>query len=365
MGRRGSEGALHTLRIRGVHSQALSTERGCSYIRVMMKSLPSVMVCGLMNAHARRTWFMVVLALAPCSSTRGQSDPQVIIDSLETVFGTAQHDTTRASLLLRIAQQHIPLGRFDEVVIGTDSGLVFARKAGAKRLEADLLRVKGISYFYRGRYDEAEKEWVAGKAIAQQLKEKDLVNNFRGLDANLHMMRGDHARALELYLELLKVVEEQKNAKSIQVYCSNIGGIHIQQNEPAKAIPFLERALAICRSMNDPLATAKTSITLAAAYNSLRDFVKAEEHLQEAVQVAEGIGSTGLLTPALHGMVDVHRQRGQLDLALEKIARVEQLYAQLGDRCQLGMAHAQHAELLVSLRLDTNRVLLDRLYGGG
>lgn len=293
-----------------------------------------------------------------------QTNPQEALNHLKKEFGIATHDTTRASIMLKIAQQLVSLGQLEEVVVYADSGLIYAKRAEALKIQSELLRTKGQSFYYRGRIEEAQKTWNEGMELAKELNDPDQINLFRGLEANIYMARSDHSRALEIYLDLLKDAEAKKKNKQIQVYSANIGGIYIRQNKAKLAIPYLERSAEICKTMFDPSASAKTLITLGTAYTLTKQYSQAELTLKEAIRVGEQVNSPALLAPAIQGMVQVYQAKGELDLALRELEKTEQLFKSVGDQCQVGMAMGQRSDFLYQLDADTNKIILQRLFNG-
>ncbi|MCI5158502.1 MAG: tetratricopeptide repeat protein, partial [Candidatus Electrothrix sp. AUS1_2] len=75
---------------------------------------------------------------------------------------------------------------------------------------------------------------------------------------------------------------------------NNIGSIYYAQGNYAKAIEYREQTLAILREQGDRGLEAQCCWNLGLTYEDMGDLAEAEEHIMQAVQIAEQMNHPSL-----------------------------------------------------------------------
>ncbi|HVO90572.1 MAG TPA: tetratricopeptide repeat protein [Casimicrobiaceae bacterium] len=104
------------------------------------------------------------------------------------------------------------------------------------------------------------------------------------------------------------------------------------------ALPYLQEALAVGRSLGNKNVVAAVLQPLGVAALAQSDVEAARGYLEEAVALAEELGNPRELAAALNGLAQLHRMQREPDIAEPLYDRVLQLARELGDRESVAIA---------------------------
>ncbi len=108
----------------------------------------------------------------------------------------------------------------------------------------------------------------------------------------IHLQRGEHARARELFDRSLELDREGgERLLFCGDYQRHVGLIHLRAGETAAAIPYFERSLACRRQAGAADASLFAAVILASALVDKDRAAQARPHLLYAMMLAEKLGS--------------------------------------------------------------------------
>ena len=146
-----------------------------------------------------------------------------VIDSLENLLHKhTKHDTIRVNLLNETGNK---LYRID-----IDKTLKYAKEAGvlADKLiftkgKAESLRLVGIYYEKKSKYNEALEYFQQSLLIVEELNEKKAISKCSNNIGIVYWYLGDYFKSLEFYQKSLKISEEIGDKKLVSNCLNNIG----------------------------------------------------------------------------------------------------------------------------------------------
>jgi len=147
----------------------------------------------------------------------------------------------------------------------------------------------------------------------------------------------DYPRALDCYQRALEMKEAVGNRAGMAVTLSNIAGVYHSLRDNAKALEFYERSLALDRELGSEAGVAGTLVNLGVLADDMGDPTKALQRLGEAQELAERLGASDLLLPALWGLAGTHLREGRSSHAAMAARRAVDLL----DRISSGLAEEQ------------------------
>ena len=151
------------------------------------------------------------------------------LDSLKNDLSASNADTTRLSILTKIASAFYKLSAFDSVIEYASRGLNLARKINDKKMIATYYTWLGIGNHFKGNFD----------------------------------------IELENYLAALKINEETGNKKSVSINLTNIGNIYYEsKNDYANALDYYFRSLALKKELNDQPGMAAVAAKVSAIWET-------------------------------------------------------------------------------------------------
>src|SRR5258706_1009063 len=246
------------------------------------------------------------------------------------------------------------LKNFDATIEAANEALVLARKNGDSISVAELKSAIGVSYYFKGNYDIAAKNYYESIAILEQSpashrdERNKLANGYndiaklyrkiRDLDkalenynksgaiyrqlrdtAGMAMIlnesgvvfeyRGDYEEAIRRYSASKDLAEKINDSLSISYSLSNIAGVCIIQKKYDEAERYLLKALDIRRNLADSFALALTYSDLGVAMNAKGNYNKAVYYLTESNRLGEKINYAELLSNNYNELSDAASQK--------------------------------------------------------
>ena len=128
---------------------------------------------------------------------------------------------------------------------------------------------------------------------------------------------GDLSRALSASLDSLAHAERHHDPGGMSYGLDTLGSVYTRLGEPARALPYLERARALKVRDNDRLGEVKTNLLLGRLHFTQAHYRLAADVLDAARTVAEAVGSKAELYKAHGALAETYEALGDYPKALE------------------------------------------------
>ncbi len=253
----------------------------------------------------------------------GQKQGKARIDSLKMVLEQTAEDTNRVKILNSIA--------YSASTINPNEGIEYAKKA---------LQLSEKLNFLSGR-----------------------AESYSNTALNL-TSKADYSGALENHFKALAIQEARGSKKDIGVCCSNIGVVYNNQNNIEKTLEYYQKALQTFREVNFEEGMATTLGNLGLLYSTTGQSKKALSCFTEAYTFAENKNDTTSMAICIGNIGNVYLFEKNYAKALEYDLRALSLNEKIGDIVGSGIGMGNVGEVYYKIAIDTNRVLLDSLFGG-
>lgn len=182
-----------------------------------------------------------------------------------------------------------------------------------------------------------------GSLAAKRALAAERAGDAEGARAQNQRLHDLNQQALELFTEL-------GNERGIAYAASNIGLALDRLGDPAAALPFHERALAIRAAVGDLHGQVYSRVTLAGSALAMGQPARASAHLDQAEALLAGnTAATGLLLEIVRQRVAVAEARGDYREALAQQREVTRLQGE-----QSAQGHADRVAE-IQARFDTDR----------
>ncbi len=208
------------------------------------------------------------------------------IDSLNLAIINASHDTTKASLLLKLTSQFYAVNP-DTIVPMCLKAIAIADrniKSSNENEKKSYLRTKGNSLLSIGAF---------------------------------YFNQGDVVRARDYWTKSLKINEQIKNRQGVSRGLLNIGLIYHSEGNIPMALDYFESSLRIKEELNDSDGIAGLVNNIGTIYHSLGDIPKALEYWSRSLKIWEDMGNSSGLSTALGNMGVIYETQGDIPKALE------------------------------------------------
>jgi tetratricopeptide (TPR) repeat protein len=190
---------------------------------------------------------------------------------------------------------------------------------------------------------------------------KEVLHDYSALLHNLADLReqnGDVERALDLWNQSLKLLENIGDVKGKAATLHNMAGVFAQQGEVQKALDLWNQSLKLKENIGDVKGKAATLVWIATVFAQQGEVQKALDLWNQSLKLYENIGDVKGKAATLHEMAGVFAQQGEVQKAMElysESAEIEEKIGNLGGKAatlhQMAGVFAQQGEVQKALDL--------------
>jgi len=234
------------------------------------------------------------------------------VDSLKTLVETSlknqsEPDTLNINRLNRLASNYIDSNPDSTLYYG-QKGIELSRKINYKAGIADGLVQSGHANYFKGRFDEAKKEFNEAIGIYQKL------NNYAGLGyvymqyGRMYNLLANYKSAL-VYLNLALEMDKKSNNETDQADCyKNIGIIYYSEGQLSIALDYYYKALFLAIKLHNKTFMSANYNDIGVVLQSMELYPKALEYFRKSLKLFQG-------TKNLNGVGTVNENIGEVYLA--------------------------------------------------
>ncbi len=220
-----------------------------------------------------------------------QAQIRAEIDSLNVLLTQAKSDTSKAKILLDLANRTF---RSD-----IKSGIDFAEKSLAlsekKKFPFGLMNAtSSLQRFYllNGKYDDSEKYAKQALEYALEFKDSTRIASAYSNLGNVASRKGNQEEAFKFGLKGLEIHEQLGDENGQAKILSNLGNYLWYAGQGKEALPYFERSLALKRKIGDVRRQASTLNSLGNLYDELGEPEKALDALNQAIEINQKVGNS-------------------------------------------------------------------------
>jgi tetratricopeptide (TPR) repeat protein len=218
-----------------------------------------------------------------CCTARGQNYEK--IDSLQRSLSRTEKSDKKVNTLIAISHQ------FE--IFNTDSALNYANQALSLSEQDDLKNGKVNALLQKGRmlfqlvnYSKALETFEFAITLAEKYKMTNELAIANGVIGIIYAELGDYDNSAKYNFRALELFEKVGNKKETGVTLGNIAADLMSQRNYKKALDYMNDALNIARGINDKPGIAQQYNNIAGVYYaSYKDYRKALGYFRKAYKV--------------------------------------------------------------------------------
>jgi tetratricopeptide (TPR) repeat protein/predicted transcriptional regulator len=272
------------------------------------------------------------LGLAGIARQRGEF-PQAREYAIEALELAADLDAIDPDVRghLELASIATAEGDLDRAVEALDDGEAVIEDVNAPRLSAALWRQRGIVARKQSKYDTAADAFQRSLDRYDRLDDRENVAAVRGYLGQVANERGDLSTAREQFLLGL---ERARNAGATAVEADllkDLGVLAYLQDDYAEADRYLQQALTLSESLDDPTVSIPVQLNSALVDAERGEYSAARESVRQALETARDIDATQYEASALRILASIARDRSKPMTAVERARQTLPLAREIGD----------------------------------
>jgi class 3 adenylate cyclase/tetratricopeptide (TPR) repeat protein len=167
----------------------------------------------------------------------------------------------------------------------------------------------------QGRYDDALVAGERGVGIADAAGSRQLVAEGYKHLGTASVLKGDHARGVDLYRRALSIYESLDDPQGLMNVRNNLGIVFRRQSRWDEALEEQRQALTLARRIGDLWGVGMTQANLAETLRNRRDYPGAIAASEEALQSWSQVGNAVGVATVHMNLGILHYEDGHLDEA--------------------------------------------------
>ena len=262
---------------------------------------------------------------------------QTKLDSLYSVWqDKTKPDSTRALAYKNYIFKEFLYSNPDTASILADELIAFGKITNCPSAQADGLNIKGGSNSIRGNNPKAMDYYMQSLKIAEQLGDRKRMANALSNIGAVQNNQGDKLKALNYYIRSLKIQKQLGDKMGMAITLGGIGILYYEQGDSAKGLDYYTQSLNIREQLGDQLGIAIAHNSIGNLYMDHGNYPKALDHFTRALKNAEQHDSA-IIGVLLNNIGMVQKKQGNYPKALDHFTRALKNFEQLGNKSGIAL----------------------------
>lgn len=220
-----------------------------------------------------------------------------------------------AASLSKLGNVHFELGRFDKALRYYLRALAIYEGNNASLYAGQIYNNIGTIYEKNGELERSIEYREKSIEIAQQYNDLNVVITAKGNVANVLQKMGRYKEAESLFLSLIPLIDSTGNKEHLSSVYQGLGVNARMQGKTQDGAMYYRKALKVYEDMGNETGISLINVNLGNVYTDLKQFQRAEEHLNKGLKISLDNNSYTQIIHAYMGLSDLEKERGEFDKA--------------------------------------------------
>jgi serine phosphatase RsbU (regulator of sigma subunit)/Tfp pilus assembly protein PilF len=214
-----------------------------------------------------------------------------------------------------------------------DSAFVYIHKSYelSKRIDykkglASSLNNLGLIYRYRGMNDKALEVYLESLKILQEIEgEKRNIASSKNNIGAIFSLEGDQDKALKYFNKALEDYKEIEDKNYVASTLSNIGGVYSNKNNYDKALKYYRRADSIYSSIGYPKGVSEVHLNTADVYLKKKQYKKSITYSKKSLEISKKLNDMILVGTNYINLGIAYLRTGKIAQAMDYLQKTLQI----------------------------------------
>ncbi|MCP5049387.1 MAG: tetratricopeptide repeat protein [bacterium] len=218
-------------------------------------------------------------------------------------------------------------------------GIELGRAVNYPKGLANCLNRAGIIYKNQSQYHRALECYLESLKIREKMgHKKDIAQSCNNI-GNIYKTLGHYSRALEYYLKSVALYREIGYKKGMSHSLNNIGIIYCNQGNYTRALEYHLKSLKLHEETGDRKRMSYSYNNIGLVYDSLGNHDRALEYYFKSLKIKKELGNKSRIAGAYINIGIIYQKQDNHQQALEYFSKSLQLYREAGDKKGLSRAY--------------------------
>lgn len=209
-------------------------------------------------------------------------------------------------------------------------GLALPNKSTYKEVYGELLKKKGVGFFYKGTTDSALVYFKNSLTQYELLKDSFEVIKALNNIGTIQLKLQNYKDAISYFYKCLKYDEAKKDSVSIASDYNNIALVFADKKDFKSSLIYYNKALKIRESFSDSLGIARLYVNIANIYIDQQKHEQARITLDKGIPMIDTMQERDLYTKILNNLGIVNLREKKYDEALSNFLNVIRIKDEIG-----------------------------------
>jgi two-component system sensor histidine kinase/response regulator len=241
------------------------------------------------------------------------------VDSLKTLVETSLKSKDDADTLSINRLNKLAAGYFDfnpdSTFYYSQKSIILSRKIDYQAGLADGLVQIGHVYFFKGKFEQARRNFDGAILIYKHINDKDGLSRCYLLYGRMFGLLAKYKFAHTYLSQALYLAREIKNERSAADCYKNIGIVYFDEGQLPKALDYYYNALFIDLKINDKLAAAANYNDIGFVLYGMEVYPKALDYYKKALNIFQGTNHLLGVGTVNENIGEVYYSQKKYDLA--------------------------------------------------
>jgi len=263
--------------------------------------------------------FITAIMLYACINVNAQEQnisKNHKIDNLESVYTTLKSDTSKANILLALADEYANLNQNKALQL-INKALEIAIKSNYSIGIADSYSKKARIYILTGKLDSAGILNNKALLIYKELNNNSGILNCYSNLSVLEYYKGNNIKSIKYSRKALIYAKKTKNSKKTVKIYNNLGLMYSNKGMFDSAIVFAFESLKISEIISDSININSCYINIGGYYLQMDDSINTVKYLDKGIKLSKEINDKRGLCICYSNLAGFYMKYNQLDTALK------------------------------------------------
>lgn len=244
-----------------------------------------------------------------------------------------------AESLRNLGALHTQVGEYEEALRVLLEALTLYEQIEDKRDRITTYAQIGGVYLYLSSFVNALQYTLKGLELARLAEERELEGALLNNLATIYILRQEHNRALPYLLKTLQIAEGGGDLRTQADALDNICNVYCKLDSPEQALAAGEKSLELYRELGEKQGEAEVLNTLGMVYQTKREYTRALECYNGALKLSRAIALRYETIGSLLRIASVNAEQNRTDEALATLNQALGLAEEIGSKGRLVEVH--------------------------